>query len=128
MRAIIAGGRNYKFTDADVEFLNKMAKELPITEVVSGLATGADEEGKYWAEAKSIPVTGFRAAWERWGVPDAVIGIRQNGMKYNKLAGFWRNQQMADYAEVLIAFPGGNGTADMVARAEKKGLKIIRPS
>ena len=127
MKTIIAGGRNYKFTLADVEFLNRLHKELPITEVVSGMATGADSEGEFWAEDRNIPVARFRAAWERWGVPGAVIGVRQNGMKYNKLAGFDRNQQMADYADALIAFPGGNGTADMVARATAKGLKIITP-
>jgi hypothetical protein len=34
---------------------------------------------------------------------------------------------MADLgAELCIAFPGGNGTADMVHRAEKAGIEVDR--
>jgi predicted Rossmann-fold nucleotide-binding protein len=32
---------------------------------------------------------------------------------------------MAQYADALILFPGGRGTADMKARAVKHGLNIV---
>lgn len=125
MKVIIAGGRYYKFQQADKDFLDEQWKKLPITEVVCGHAPGADTEGYDWAHEREIPIVSYPARWERWGVDGAVIGVRANGMKYNKLAGFWRNQEMADYADALIAFPGGTGTADMIERATKKGLVII---
>ena len=36
------------------------------------------------------------------------------GKPYNKLAGFQRNEQMAEYADALIAVDGGNGTSHMI--------------
>lgn len=44
-----------------------------------------------------------------------------------KAAGPIRNQQMLDEAKPdwVVAFPGGNGTADMVRRARKAGVKIV---
>lgn len=125
MKVIIAGGRDYVFGEKEIAFLNREQDLLPITEVVTGAAPGADSEGWAWADDKGIRVVPFPAHWHRWGVPGAVIGIRANGTKYNKLAGFWRNQEMADYADALIAFPGGTGTADMIARAKKRNLTII---
>lgn len=125
MKTIIAGGRFYKFTPADIAWLDGLRISLPITEVVCGHAPGADSEGWNWAYEREIQIKDFYAAWTRWGIPEAVVGIRPDGSKYNKLAGLWRNQEMADYADALVAFPGGTGTADMIDRATKKGLKII---
>jgi len=37
-----------------------------------------------------------------------------------------RNQQMVDYGlDGLAAFPGGNGTADMVRRARAAGVTVM---
>ena len=46
--------------------------------------------------------------------------------KYGKAAGAIRNQQMLDEGkpELVVAFPGGRGTEDMVNRAKKAGLGI----
>jgi hypothetical protein len=35
-------------------------------------------------------------------------------------------QGMIEAAHVLIAFPGGRGTADCIRQAEKKGIKVVR--
>jgi hypothetical protein len=51
-----------------------------------------------------------------------VIKVGGNGRKYDALAGFRRNQLMAEYARACVAFPGGKGTDDMVARAVRGGL------
>ena len=46
--------------------------------------------------------------------------------KYGKAAGPIRNQEMLDQEpNIVIAFPGGKGTADMVKRAKVVGLKVI---
>lgn len=97
MKVIIAGGRNYKFDSTDRVALDVLKQSIPITEVVSGGARGADTGGEEWAESVGIPFTRFLADWN----------------KYGKRAGFIRNRQMAEYADAVVLFPGGNGTAHM---------------
>lgn len=111
MKTIICGGRDYIFTMEDRAWLDAMRVSLPITGVFSGEAKGADTCGRNWAMDNRISVTLFPADWA----------------KHGKAAGPIRNQQMADYADACIAFPGGAGTGDMVTRAFRKGLKVIMP-
>jgi len=106
MKIIIAGGRNYQFTDKDVEKLNSI-KHLT-TEIVSGGAKGADSEGERWAKSNGIPVKMFKADWNQYG----------------RAAGPIRNKQMAQYADAIVLFPGGSGTDNMHANAVKANLKI----
>lgn len=105
MRTIIAGGRDYQMTPDDWRFLDTVG----ITEVVCGEARGADTGGKNWAKARCLPVKSFPADWDR----------------YKKRAGYLRNAQMAQYAEAVVLFPGGNGTANMREEAIKVGIKVI---
>lgn len=108
LKLIIAGGRGYQFTDADRKRLNDLAAENEIAEVVSGGARGADRCGEMWAQHGGIPVRLFRADWGQYGAK----------------AGPIRNGQMAEYADALVAFPGGSGTANMVAQATQRGLRV----
>lgn len=101
--------RDYELTAADHAGLDTARAELPITEVVSGCARGADAGGEAWAKQRGVPVKYFPADWD----------------KYGRSAGPRRNQQMAEYAEALIAFPGGRGTANMVNQATERGLKVL---
>lgn len=49
---------------------------------------------------------------------------------YGKAAGPIRNQRMIDKGkpDLVVAFPGGRGTADLVQRAEVAGVPVIRAS
>ena len=107
MRTIIAGGRDYAFSEADIQFLSSILSN--ISEVVCGGASGADSEGKAWAEENGIPVKLFKADWK----------------KHGRGAGPRRNAMMAEYADSLILFTGGRGSASMFKEADKKGLKIF---
>ena len=106
MITIICGGRDYKFTKEDVQLLDELKTSLPITEVVCGMAQGADMEGRHWARLNNIPVKEFPANWGLHG----------------KAAGPIRNAEMAQYADALIAFPGGKGTQNMIETAKYYGL------
>lgn len=106
MKLIIAGGRNYQLTEKDVRALNAIRHE--VTEVVSGNATGADLGGEMWASDHGIPVKGFTPDWATHG----------------KAAGPIRNAEMARYADAVALFPGGRGTASMLAEAKRAGIKI----
>jgi len=104
VRTIVAGGRNYFLTEFDESRLD----ELDITEVVCGCARGADTGGEVWAQKRGIPVKRFPAQWDTLG----------------RGAGLARNCEMADYAEMLVAFPGGRGTDHMVRTALARGLVV----
>ena len=122
VKVIIAGGREFH----DYELLKRAIKQsgFEITEVVSGGARGADSLGERWAQENNIPIKKFPAKWKELNVKGAVIKVNKWGQKYNVNAGFMRNEEMAKYADALIAVEGGNGTADMVKRAKKHKLKV----
>lgn len=122
MKLIIAGSRSLK----DSKLIDKAIayagiKTEDIDEVISGEAPGIDTLGKNWAKARGIHVEPFPADWENLKVKPCIVGENQYG-KYNKLAGFNRNQKMAEYADKLLAITNGSsGTADMIERMEKLG-------
>lgn len=114
MKAIIAGSRDaidYSHLLTAINAFNLTGKE--ITEVVSGTARGADKMGEKWAKENDIPVKRFPANWN----------------KYGKSAGYRRNEEMAEYADYLIALWDfeSRGTKHMVdlARREKLGILVF---
>ena len=111
-RVIIAGGRDFDDNDFLMEVMADLYEGVfdPKIEVVSGGATGADTLGAEWAAIWSLPVRTFPADWEAYG----------------KAAGPVRNQQMAEYADVLVAFWDGKsrGTRSMIQIALNEGLEV----
>lgn len=97
MKVIIAGGRDFKGTAKSLASLIHYMCRLPITEVVCGMARGADTYGYDFAKKFKIPIKEFKPDWNKFG----------------KSAGYRRNQEMGEYADYAILFPGGKGTAHM---------------
>lgn len=94
--------------------LDAIHAETPITMVIHGGATGADTWADQWAKESGIEVDDYpihRDEWKRHGPAMGPI----------------RNQMMITDArpELVVAFPGGRGTADMVRKAEKAGIGIV---
>lgn len=104
MKTIIAGSRNFD----DYDTLKNVCNKYQITEVVCGGAQGADALGERYARENNIPIVYFRADWD----------------KYGKSAGPIRNDQMAQYADFLIAFWDGQskGTHNMIKTAQKHNM------
>jgi hypothetical protein len=94
-RLIVCGGREYK----DRARLFQVLDLLAPSEIAQGEGLGADRLAKEWAEERGIPCARFRALWEVEGRP----------------AGSLRNRRMFQSFEPdgVVAFPGGEGTADM---------------
>lgn len=112
MRVLVCGGRDF----ADSDFIHNTLCELheqrgPFKVVIHGCATGADSEAQNWAEMMGIKQAPYRADWRLYG----------------RAAGPMRNQRMLDEGkpDMVIAFPGGRGTADMIRRAEASGVKVV---
>lgn len=82
----------------------------PDTVIISGAGTGADTVALDWAVVNWVQFLEFPADWKKLG----------------NAAGPIRNQQMIDEGkpDLVIAFPGGVGTADMVRRARKAGVAV----
>lgn len=107
MKVIVCGGKDYHDYQRVCEELDNM--EPKITFVIEGGALGADRLARKWAIERGIEYQTVEANWQ----------------KYGRSAGPIRNQAMLDMnPEMVIAFPGGVGTGDMVKRANRKGTKV----
>lgn len=109
MKLIIAGGRDYRLTRNGVAALDAIYDAVPLTEVVSGCARGIDTAGERWAALRDLRIKRFPADW----------------VKYGRSAGFKRNAQMAEYADALVIFPGGNGSRSMRHCARQAQLVVF---
>lgn len=110
-RVLICGGRHFNDGDAIYAALNDFERDRDIEVIIQGGATGADAWAKRYAEGNKIPCREFLANWK----------------KHGKAAGPIRNERMIEQGKptVVIAFPGGRGTADMVERAKQAGIEVI---
>lgn len=113
IRVLVCGGRDFD-NQSEVNYwlegLNCNGSR--IIQVIAGAARGADTLAVRWAKSEHIPVREFPADWK----------------KHGKAAGFIRNRQMLvqGHPDVVVAFPGGKGTAMMVQLAEDAGVRVIR--
>lgn len=110
MKTIIAGSRSITDFNIVSDVILKSGLGLIISEVVSGTANGVDKLGEKWAYSNDVPVKRFPADWD----------------KYGTVAGYIRNEKMADYTDCLIAIWDGKskGTENMIKIARQKRLKI----
>ena len=90
--------------------LDRIHGLTPITALIEGGAPGADRAAREWAQEHQVKAVTVPALWDLHG----------------KAAGPIRNQRMVDdfKPDLVVAFPGGTGTADMVQRARKAGLAV----
>lgn len=107
MRFAVTGGRDFADWDAIVHALRQIPETATL---VHGAARGADSlAAKFWNGIHGRPTEPHPADWS----------------KYRKAAGHIRNQEMINSGiDLLIAFPGGVGTADMVRRAKVAGISV----
>ena len=110
MRVLVCGGRDYNNADYMRKVLDDMHAVTPFDILIYGMARGADDMAKMWATARGVGRLGFPAQWE----------------KYGKQAGPMRNARMLEKGkpDLVIAFPGGRGTADMMRQAKAAGVPV----
>jgi hypothetical protein len=133
MRVIIAGSRKFNNYSLLEKECNRIFHEISAPRnliIVSGKASGADTLGEQFAKQYNLEVKEFPADWHNLDAP-CFIKVDRNGKEYNSLAGFNRNEKMAEFAAedngVLICFRVNHspGSGDMIARAKKHGLKVF---
>lgn len=110
MRVLVCGGRNFN----DVSLLNRtldaMHAAARITTVIHGTYRGADTLAGEWASEHNIRVDAYVPDWDQFG----------------SAAGPKRNARMLSEGnpQLVIAFAGGRGTADMVKQAKLAGVPV----
>lgn len=114
MRIIVCGGRDFTDRAAVFAALDRLHGRREVSLLIHGAARGADLLAEAWAKEREVNYLGMPARWKKEGRP----------------AGPQRNERMANtrpVADMLVAFPGGSGTADMIAVAEGLGIKVWQP-
>jgi len=108
MRIVVTGGRDFDDRELAISALSSLPKD---TVVINGGAKGADTLCAEIAEELGMHVRTFPANWKRYG----------------KKAGPIRNLQMLSSGPVdmVLAFPGGKGTANCIAQARAKGIHVF---
>jgi len=105
---LVTGGRHYM----NKTHVNRVLQEVMPRCVVQGGAKGADALAKQWALTCGVPMIEVPA---QWGFYDLGAGNLRNG---------WMIEFVK--VELVIAFPGGKGTDNMVNQAKRLGGIDIR--
>jgi hypothetical protein len=116
-KVLVCGGRDYTNKDKVFETLD-MIKEICENNIINsseiviihGGARGADNLAGMWAKANNIQSNVYLADWKAYG----------------NRAGPIRNQLMlkSENPDIVVAFPGGNGTNHMVSIARKNNTEV----
>ncbi len=90
--------------------LYALVVELGPFKLITGGAPGADSHAHRWGQLKCFVQKVYHADWR----------------KHGRAAGPLRNEKMlaCETVDLVIAFPGGKGTADMVSRAKDHGILV----
>lgn len=102
-KVLVCGGRDYSDRRKVYAILDRLHSEAPIWRIVTGGANGADLLACDWAAMRSIEYIKYPANWEELG----------------RKAGPLRNREMLERESpsLVVAFPGGAGTANMIRLA-----------
>lgn len=108
MKILVCGGRDF----LDEELFNRTMKEFENKNVtiIQGNSKGADALAYYWALKYALKEESYQADWNTHG----------------KKAGPIRNKRMLEEGkpDLVIAFPGGKGTAHMVKIAKEANVEV----
>lgn len=110
-RILICGGRDFNnSTLFDRVMATTESYFNPSFCIIQGGARGADRLAALWAFRKGCAMLEMRANWNF----------------YNLSAGRVRNSWMLEFGmpDLVIAFPGGAGTQNMVQQAQARGFDV----
>lgn len=115
MRVLVCGGRKFYDKALLKKTLDEIHSKTPITCLIQGGAGGADWLAKHWATAygglTKEQQQEYKADWNAYG----------------NSAGPIRNGVMLKLGkpDLVVAFKGGDGTADMVRKAKSAKVKVL---
>lgn len=112
MKVLVCGGRAFDDTKFIFSELDRLHAQYDFRTVIEGDARGVDRIAGEWACARGIELIEFPADWENEGRHAALI----------------RNLRMLQEGkpDLVVAFPGGNGTWYTCSHAEKMGIAVLK--
>ena len=113
MRVLVCGGRDFDDAGLMISVLDRLHTEKFFTVLIHGNARGADRIADAWASCRGIPREPYDVPQGEWD-------------EVGKKAAPLRNQRMLDEGkpDLVVAFPGGGGTKDIVRRAVKARVPV----
>ena len=113
MIVLVCGGRDYQDRRVVFDTLDRLHEREGVSLLIEGGARGADRFAREWAQERGCPYRTFCAQWK----------------KYGKSAGPIRNAEMLRFGkpQLLVAFPGGAGTENMIDQANAAGVDVLQP-
>ena len=111
MKVLVCGGRDFDNAPWLFGVLDEYHAKYKFTLLIHGGQTGADFLASLWAVEHRVPARAFEARWKTYG----------------RRAGPIRNTKMLleGKPDLVIAFPGGTGTANMVAQARSAKVEVL---
>ena len=110
MRVIVTGSRLYTNRTQVYTVLD----QLDITHIATGAAAGADSLARDWAAERKINYTAFPVPDEVWKTVGNKAGSERNA------------RMLLEFApDLVVAFPGGRGTRDMMAKAKRAKVRVL---
>lgn len=107
---LVCGGRDYSDAATLDTTLDDLHQRNRFTHVIHGAASGADSLAGAWARKRGVQEVSCAANWSY----------------FDRAAGHIRNRAMADLSpDLVVAFPGGPGTANMVSLAKARNLPYL---
>jgi hypothetical protein len=106
MRVLVCGGRDYCDRDAVFYALHELASHHGWLTIINGGARGADALARQWASDCYHGLVTIPADWQQSGPT--------------------RNEKMivSGKPDLVLAFPGGRETADMILCAKYHGILV----
>jgi predicted Rossmann-fold nucleotide-binding protein len=109
-RVLVCGGREYNDRKFMFEKLSELHAADTFSVLIAGGAPGADSLAVEWARSNGIEVAIYQANWNALG----------------RNAGPVRNAKMLTHGkpDLVISFPGGRGTDDLLRRARSLTVAV----
>jgi UDP-N-acetylmuramoylalanine-D-glutamate ligase len=113
MVVLVTGGRSYQNVGELFGVLDELHQGSCITKVVHGGASGADSLAGRWANSRGVPVVSYPVTMQDWKDKGKAAGVIRNGLMLQR-----------EKIDLVVACPGGTGTADMVRKAKAAGVPV----
>jgi len=109
-RVIVCGGRKFDDRMFMANVLDRVVEQKGEIFVIHGGAEGAAKLAGEWAASRGMPCAEVGALWDLF---DHAAGPIRNG---------W---MLALQPHGVVAFPGGDGTANMIMQARAAGVPVM---
>jgi len=111
LRILVCGGRDY----ANASLVASVLYDLAPVLVIHGAAPGADRLADVAARRLGVQVLPFPVSKDDWKAQGRAAGPLRN-----------RRMLLDGRPQLVVAFPGGRGTADMTSQAELAKVAVLR--